>query len=52
MAKTWELRKGKVRIIEDAKSASLVIVGRDLKNRTEKIAAIQEVLEQLQSNNR
>lgn len=49
MAKTWELRKGKVRVIEDANTASPVIVGRDLKNRADKIAAIREVLERLQS---
>ena len=48
MAKTWQLMKGQVTVVEDARTASLVIVARDLKNRREKVAALEEVLRQLQ----
>jgi len=44
MSSTWKLRKGKVLVVEDASTASLVIVARDLKNREDKIAALEEVL--------
>jgi hypothetical protein len=47
MAHTWKLQKGKILVVEDAGSASLVIVGRDLKDREEKIAALEEVLRKL-----
>ena len=40
--------KGQVTVVEDARTASLVIVARDLKNRREKVAALEEVLRQLQ----
>lgn len=40
--------QGTVLVVEDAKTASLVIVARELKDRTDKIAALQEVLEELQ----
>ncbi len=30
MAETWELRQGKVLVIEDAESVSLIVVARDL----------------------
>jgi hypothetical protein len=47
MTHTWELRKGKVLVVEDANTASLVIVGKDLTNRQDKIAALEEVLEDM-----
>lgn len=49
MSSKWELRNGKVLVVEDASTASLVIVARDLKSREDKIAALQEVLEKLQA---
>ncbi|UCG87569.1 MAG: hypothetical protein JSW71_03210 [Gemmatimonadota bacterium] len=49
MSRKWNLRGGKVLVVEDAKTASLVIVARDLKDRADKIAAIQEVLRELQA---
>jgi hypothetical protein len=49
MSHTWELRKGKVLVVEDASTASLVVVARDLKDREDKVAALQEVLQSLQS---
>ena len=49
MAKTWTLRKGQVTVVEDARTASLVIVARDLKDRREKVAALEEVLRRLQA---
>jgi hypothetical protein len=49
MSRTWKLRKGKVLVVEDASTASLVIVARDLKDRADKIAVVQEVLKKLQS---
>ncbi len=49
MAKTWKLRKGQVMVVEDARTASLVIVARDLKNQQEKVAAVEEVLRRLQA---
>ncbi len=50
MAKTWELNKGNIRVIEDARTASLIIVGRDMKKTTDKINALEKVLEQFKSN--
>ena len=47
MSRTWRLKKGKVLVVEDASTASLVIVARDLKDRGEKIAVLQEVLRKL-----
>ena len=47
MLRTWKLKKGKILVIEDAATASLVIVARDLKDRADKIAALEEVLRQL-----
>lgn len=41
MTHTWELQKGKVLVVEDANTASLVIVGKDLKNRQDKITALE-----------
>ena len=44
MAHTWELQQGKMLVVEDASTAWLVIIARDLKKRQEKIAALEEVL--------
>ena len=49
MSRSWKLRKGKVLVVEDASTASLVIVARDLKSRDEKIAALEEVLRKMQA---
>jgi len=49
MASTWRLRKGKVLVVEDARTASLVIVARDLKDRNDKVAAVEEVLRKLKA---
>jgi len=49
MSRTWKLRKGKVLLVEDASTASLVIVVRDLKDREDKIAAIEEVLRKMRA---
>lgn len=49
MSSTWKLRKGKVLVVEDANTASLVIVARDLKDRDDKVAALEEVLRKLRS---
>jgi predicted RNase H-like nuclease (RuvC/YqgF family) len=49
MARTWKLRKGKVLVVEDARTASLVIVARDLIDRNDKVAAVEEVLRKLQA---
>ena len=49
MSRKWKLRKGKVLVVEDADTASLVIVARDLKNREDKIAALEEVLRKMRA---
>ena len=49
MSHTWNLRKGKVMVVEDASTASLVVVARDLKDRNDKIAALEEVLRKLRA---
>ena len=49
MSRTWKLRKGKVLVVEDARTASLVIVARDLKDQGEKVAVVEEVLRRLQA---
>lgn len=49
MSRKWELREGKVLVIEDANTASLVVVARDLKDRDDKFAALEEVLRKLRS---
>jgi len=46
---TWELREGKVLVVEDAKTASLVVVARDLKDRNDKAAVLKEILRKLQA---
>jgi len=48
MSHTWELREGKVLVVEDAKTASLVVVARDLKDRNDKVAVLEEILRRLQ----
>jgi hypothetical protein len=47
VSQTWKLRKGKVLVVEDASTASLVIVARELKDKDDKIALLQEVLRKL-----
>jgi hypothetical protein len=47
MSRTWKLSKRKVLVVEDASTASLVIVARDLKHRADKIAVLEEVLRKL-----
>ena len=49
MSRTWKLRKGAVLVIEDASTASLVVVARDLKDRDDKIAALEEILRKLRA---
>jgi hypothetical protein len=49
MSRKWKLRKGKVLVVEDADTASLVIVARDLENREDKIAALEEVLRKMRA---
>jgi hypothetical protein len=44
-----EARKGKVLVVEDASTASLVIVARDLKDRDDKVAALEEILRKLRA---
>ena len=48
MSHTWELREGKVLVVEDANTASLVVVARDLKDRNDKVAVLEEILRRLQ----
>jgi len=47
MPRQWTLRNGKTLVVEDATTASLVIVARDLETRRDKIAAVEEVLREL-----
>jgi thiamine phosphate synthase YjbQ (UPF0047 family) len=49
MSRKWKLRKGKVLVVEDAETASLVIVARDLKNQEDKIAVLEEVLRKMRA---
>ena len=46
---TWKLREGSVLVVEDASTASLVVVAKDLKDRDEKIAVLEEVLRKLRA---
>jgi hypothetical protein len=46
---TWELREGKVLVVEDANTASLVVVARDLKDRDDKVAVLEEILRKLRT---
>ena len=49
MARTWELRDGQVLVVEDASTASLVIVAKHLKGPNDKVSAVEEVLEKLRA---
>ena len=49
MSQTWELRNGQVLVVEDASTASLVVVARDLKDRNDKIAVLEEILRKLRT---
>ena len=49
MSRTWELRNGKVLVVEDASTASLVVVARDLNDRDDKIAVLEEILRKLRT---
>lgn len=49
MSHTWELREGKVMVVEDANTASLVVVARDLKDRNDKIVALEEIIRKLRT---
>ena len=49
MSHTWNLRNGKVLVVEDAATASLVVVARDLKDRNDKIAVLEEILRLLRA---
>ena len=49
MSRTWKLRKGKLLVVEDASTASLVVVARDLKDQDDKVAALEEVLRKLRA---
>jgi hypothetical protein len=46
---TGELRDGKVMVVEDANTASLVVVARGLKDRDDKIAVLEEILRKLRT---
>ena len=43
-SRKWKLRKGKILVVEDAQTASLVVVARGLKDLSGKITALKEVL--------
>jgi len=43
-SRKWKLRKGNILVVEDAQTASLVIVARGLKDIGEKITVLKEVL--------
>lgn len=47
MSHTLELREGKVLVVEDANTASLVVVARDLKDRDDKVAVLEEIIRKL-----
>jgi len=47
MANTWEIRGGRVTVVEDASTASLVVVARDLKDRDSKIAVLEEIVRKM-----
>ena len=49
MSRTWKLRKGKLLVVEDASTASLVVVARDLKDQDDKVAALEKVLRKLRA---
>jgi len=49
MSRTWKLRNGEVLVVEDASTASLVVVAKGLKDRDDKIAVLEEVLRKLRT---
>lgn len=49
ISRTWNLRSGKVLVVEDADTASLVVVARDLKDRDDKVAVLEEILRKLRA---
>jgi Holliday junction resolvase len=49
MAKEWKLRKGKTLVVEDAQTASLVIVARDLEDQADKAAELRRILRRLEA---
>jgi hypothetical protein len=48
-SRKWKLRKGNVLVVEDADTASLVIVARELKDLGEKITVLKEVLQNFEA---
>jgi histidyl-tRNA synthetase len=49
MSKTWELQKGNILVVEDANTASLVIVVKDLKKKEDKIVALEEIIKKMRN---
>jgi hypothetical protein len=49
VSQTWELREGKVLVVEDAKTASLVVVAKDLKDRDDKVAVLEAIIRKLRT---
>jgi hypothetical protein len=49
MSSTWQLRSGKVKVVEDASTASLVVIARDLKDRDEKVAVLEEIVRKMKT---
>lgn len=47
MTETWHLQSGNVQVVEDAETASLVIVGKELFSKQEKIEALQAILQRM-----
>ena len=45
----WRIRKGKVLVVEEARTASLIIVARDLKGLKDKITVLNEVLKKFEA---
>lgn len=45
----WKLRKGNVLVVEDAQTASLVIVARGLKDLSDKITVLKEVVRKFET---
>ena len=43
-SRKWKLRKGNILVVEDAQTASLVIVASGLKDLSEKITVLKEIL--------
>jgi hypothetical protein len=46
---TWELSEKKVLVVEDANTASLIVVARALKDRNDKIAVLEEIIRKLRT---